>query len=170
MVHDGEIAAALPIVEQEASIAKRRYPRVDREELVGVGSVALVEAASRFRKERGATFRHFARLRVRGAMIDLVRYELRRRLNGGRAIRVESLHELDERHEPCAAGTPDTVLEQLATIGLLAGLPERERAVIVRTRIRGESCLDVAGDLGVSAARVSQLAWQAEARLRREAA
>jgi RNA polymerase sigma factor for flagellar operon FliA len=169
MVHDREIAAALPIVQQEASIAKRRYPRVEREELVGVGQVALVEAATRFRKDRGATFRHFARLRVRGAMIDLVRCEIRRRV-GSRAVRVESLHDLDERHEPCAAATPDTMLEQLATIGLLAGLPERERAVIVRTRIVGESCLDVAEDLGVSAARVSQLAWQAEARLRREAA
>jgi RNA polymerase sigma factor FliA len=169
MIQEREIAAALPIVQQEASIAKRRYPRVEREELVGVGQVALVEAATRFRTDRGATFRHFARLRVRGAMIDLVRGEIRRRLPG-RAVRVESLHDLDERHEPCAAVTPDTMLEQLATIELLAGLPERERAVIVRTRIEGESCLDVAEDLGVSAARVSQLAWQAEARLRREAA
>jgi RNA polymerase sigma factor FliA len=169
MIQEREIAAALPIVQQEASIAKRRYPRVEREELVGVGQVALVEAATRFRTDRGATFRHFARLRVRGAMIDLVRGEIRRRLPG-RAVRVESLHDLDERHEPCAAVTPDTMLEQLATIELLAGLPERERAVIVRTRIDGESCLDVAEDLGVSAARVSQLAWQAEARLRREAA
>jgi RNA polymerase sigma factor FliA len=169
MIQEREIAAALPIVQQEASIAKRRYPRVEREELVGVGQVALVEAATRFRTDRGATFRHFARLRVRGAMIDLVRGEIRRRLPG-RAGRVESLHDLDERHEPCAAVTPDTMLEQLATIELLAGLPERERAVIVRTRIEGESCLDVAEDLGVSAARVSQLAWQAEARLRREAA
>jgi RNA polymerase sigma factor for flagellar operon FliA len=170
MVQEREIAAALPIVQQEASIAKRRYPRVEREELVGVGQVALVEAATRFRTDRGATFRHFARLRVRGAMIDLIRYEIRRRLTAGRAVRVESLHDLDERHEPCAAGTPDTMLEQLATIELVAGLPERERAVIIRTRIDGESCLDVAEDLGVSAARVSQLAWQAEARLRREAA
>jgi RNA polymerase sigma factor for flagellar operon FliA len=169
MIQEREIAAALPIVQQEASIAKRRYPRVEREELVGVGQVALVEAATRFRSDRGATFRHFARLRVRGAMIDLVRGEIRRRLPG-RAVRVESLHDLDERHEPCAAVTPDTMLEQLATIELLASLPERERAVIVRTRIEGESCLDVAEDLGVSAARVSQLAWQAEARLRREAA
>jgi RNA polymerase sigma factor FliA len=170
MLHDGEIAAALPIVEQEASIAKRRYPRLDREELVGVGQVALVEAATRFREDRGASFRHFARLRVRGAMIDLVRVEVRQRSHAGRAVCVESLHELDERHEPCATGTPHTMVEQLATIELLAALPERERAVIVRTRIEGESCLDVADDLGVSPARVSQLAWQAEARLRREAA
>jgi RNA polymerase sigma factor for flagellar operon FliA len=170
MVRGREIAEALPIVEQEASMAKRRFPRVEREELVGVGAVALVEAAGRFRNGRGATFRHFARLRVRGAMLDLVRGEVRRKSSEGRTVFVESLDHLEEWREPSNDTTPQIVLEQRQTIELLAGLPERERTVIVRTRISGESCLVVAGDLGVSAARVSQLAWQAEARLRRTAA
>ena len=170
MLRDREIAEALPIVEQEASIAKRRYPRMEREELIGVGQVALVEAAGRFRTGRGATFRHFVRLRVRGAMLDLVRGEVRRKLNDGQAVFVESLDQLEEWREPSDEATPDMLLEHRQTIELLAGLPERERMVLIRTRIDGESCLVVADDLGVSAARVSQLAWQAEARLRREAA
>ena len=170
MLRDREIAEALPIVEQEASIAKRRYPRMEREELIGVGQVALVEAAGRFRTGRGATFRHFVRLRVRGAMLDLVRGEVRRKVNDGHAVFVESLDQLEEWREPSDEATPDMLLEHRQTIELLAGLPERERMVLIRTRIDGESCLVVAGDLGVSAARVSQLAWQAEARLRREAA
>ena len=103
-------------------------------------------------------------------MLDLVRGEVRRKSSEGRTVYVESLDQLEEWREPSHGATPDTLLEQRQTIGLLAGLPERERMVLVRTRISGESCLVVADDLGVSAARVSQLAWQAEARLRREAA
>lgn len=43
-----------------------------RDELEGYGYVALVEAASRYRPQRGG-FRDFARFRIRGAMLDEIR-------------------------------------------------------------------------------------------------
>lgn len=170
MLRDGEIAEALPIVEQEASMAKRRYPRADREELFGVGQLALVEAAGRYRTGRGASFKHFVRVRVRGAMLDLVRSEARRRNDGSRQVTVDSLDGLEEWRQPAGGLSPEDVLARKQTIELLADLPTRERAVLVRTRISGEPCLNVADDLGVSVARVLQLGLQGEARLRRRAA
>lgn len=71
--------------------------RIDLEDLVQIGLVALVEAARTF-EERGAAFAPYAAMRVRGAMIDHLRREAlmsrsgmvnRRRLAASRA-RLES--------------------------------------------------------------------------------
>ncbi|RST31555.1 FliA/WhiG family RNA polymerase sigma factor [Sphingomonas ginkgonis] len=50
--------------------------RIELEDLVQIGLVALVEAARGF-EERGAAFRPYAATRVRGAMIDHLRREAR---------------------------------------------------------------------------------------------
>jgi RNA polymerase sigma factor for flagellar operon FliA len=47
--------------------------RHDREELVRVGSLGLVEAASRFEPSRGIPFATFAGLRIEGAILDHLR-------------------------------------------------------------------------------------------------
>ncbi|MEZ5940749.1 MAG: sigma-70 family RNA polymerase sigma factor [Planctomycetaceae bacterium] len=46
---------------------------VDRENLEGAGLLGLVEAAARFDPQHGASFRSFAYLRIRGAIIDELR-------------------------------------------------------------------------------------------------
>jgi RNA polymerase sigma factor for flagellar operon FliA len=50
-----------------------RLPTQLKEEFVASGMLGLVEAADRFRPEKGANFKAFAFFRIRGAVIDYVR-------------------------------------------------------------------------------------------------
>lgn len=62
-----------PLVRRVARALARRLPRsVDIEDLVGAGSVGLVDAATRFDPTR-ANFEHYATIRIRGAMRDYLR-------------------------------------------------------------------------------------------------
>lgn len=51
-----------------------RYPRhIDRQDLWSAGAMGLVEAAKRYEPEGDVPFGHYARRRIRGAMIDSTR-------------------------------------------------------------------------------------------------
>lgn len=64
----------LPIVYRMARSMCRRLPAgQDLDDLVGAGALGLVEAAERFDERRGVDFEAYAALRVRGAMLDLLR-------------------------------------------------------------------------------------------------
>jgi RNA polymerase sigma factor for flagellar operon FliA len=54
-------------------IARRLPPHVDRSDLVSVGMIGLLEAASRYRPSTGVPFEAFARRRVQGAIMDSLR-------------------------------------------------------------------------------------------------
>jgi RNA polymerase sigma factor for flagellar operon FliA len=74
MSRDELILSHLDLVKRLAS----RYrcslkSQVDREDLVGVGNLALVEAAERYQENLGVPFKLFARTRISGAMIDYLR-------------------------------------------------------------------------------------------------
>lgn len=55
------------------AIARGLPPCFDLDDLVGIGNVALVHAATSFRPETGVPFAAWARLRVRGAILDATR-------------------------------------------------------------------------------------------------
>lgn len=62
------------LVEHITQRVHARYGRhIEREELVHVGILGLVEAAARFDAERGISFSTFAGLRIEGAIIDFLR-------------------------------------------------------------------------------------------------
>jgi len=62
------------VVEKVAKILARRLPAsTDLGELVSAGSIGLIEAAARFDPARGESFEAFARIRIRGAMLDDIR-------------------------------------------------------------------------------------------------
>lgn len=69
------------LVVQHAGLVKRiayhlaaRLPSsVDVEDLIQAGMIGLLEAASSFAENRGATFETYAGIRIRGAMIDTLR-------------------------------------------------------------------------------------------------
>jgi RNA polymerase sigma factor FliA len=62
-----------PLVRRMAHSMKRRLPGVvDQDDLVQSGLLGLLQAAQRYNGPR-ERFRHFARLRIRGAMIDGLR-------------------------------------------------------------------------------------------------
>ncbi|MCU0662353.1 MAG: RNA polymerase sigma factor FliA [Myxococcota bacterium] len=64
----------LPIVEKIARGVARKAPStVSIDDLIGAGTLGLVDAASRFDPSRGDQFRSFVESRVRGAMIDEIR-------------------------------------------------------------------------------------------------
>lgn len=56
-----------------SGLSRRLPPRVDRDELVQQGMLALVETASRYRELAPVQFEALARQRIRGAMIDGLR-------------------------------------------------------------------------------------------------
>jgi RNA polymerase sigma factor FliA len=63
-----------PLVEHIVSRVIARFPRgVDRDELVQVAMVGLVEAARRYDPDRGAAFSTYAGRRIEGAIFDALR-------------------------------------------------------------------------------------------------
>jgi RNA polymerase sigma factor for flagellar operon FliA len=63
----------IPLVRRVAHSMKRRLPAVvDQDDLVQLGLLGLLQAAQRYNGPR-ERFRYFARLRIRGAMIDGLR-------------------------------------------------------------------------------------------------
>ncbi len=68
------ITENLDLVGQVVWDVSAHYPRtVDRDELWGAGALGLVEAATRYDPTVGTSFAQYARMRVRGAIIDSAR-------------------------------------------------------------------------------------------------
>jgi RNA polymerase sigma factor for flagellar operon FliA len=113
-------------------LARRLPPQVEVPDLVSIGVLGLMDAASRYRAETGVPFDAFARRRVHGAMLDALRQldwaprSLRKRSRELEAALGRLRHEL--RREPTeeeiarAIGlTPQAygrALEQLRTLEL----------------------------------------------------
>ena len=80
-------------------------PSLERGDLVGFGTIGLIEAIGRFDLERGLTFPTYAVTRIRGAILD----ELRAQDWVPRAVRGR-MHAIDratERFEQQSGGEPD---------------------------------------------------------------
>ncbi len=171
------VEQALHLPRREA--ARWRHVRLDQEDLVGDGNLALVKAARRYDPTVGVPFTAFALHYVRGAILDAIRARVRRTtLGDGRFAEVMSFHDLgcvdgdgrDPFDPPDPRPTPDDAVECLERLRVLATLPPSERVALVRTAVDGDTAADVARDLGVSAGRVHSLVHDGSARLRRRAA
>jgi RNA polymerase sigma factor FliA len=55
------------------SLARRLPPSTELGDLLSAGALGLIEAANRFDPERGESFEAFAKIRIRGAMLDDIR-------------------------------------------------------------------------------------------------
>jgi len=51
----------------------RKYPAIDRDDIIGAAELGLVEAANNFDPSRGVLFKTFAYYRIRGAIYDSLR-------------------------------------------------------------------------------------------------
>jgi len=68
------VTTHLPLVGHLAREVSARLPRhLDTDDLIGAGSLALVQAARTFDAELGVPFARFANTRIRGAMLDHMR-------------------------------------------------------------------------------------------------
>ncbi len=200
-----------------------RYPRhVDRQELWSAGAMGLVETARRFDPDSDVPFAHYARIRIRGAIIDSTRtrdWATRGVRRGQRDLDAAAASFEQRHHRPAnpaeladqlgitedevarrraaahrstvlhldqplgsAGGTaaaaladtiaspdiessPEQQLEQRELIGSLRTgvrfLADSQRDIIERYYLRGERLRDIADEMGVTEARVSQLRSEA---------
>ena len=152
-------------------------PHVERDELIALGYLGLMEARERFDVGRGVPFGAFAAVRVRGAMLDYLRQldpvsrEERARLRASDEAASVSLVSFSEAEESiaCADRADDQLLKQEEKVLLwraLSKLSERERLVVQRYFFEEQSLKRIGEELKVSESRVCQIVGQVTSRLR----
>jgi RNA polymerase sigma factor FliA len=98
----------------------RKFPAIDRDDIIGAAELGLVEAANKFDPNRGVLFKTFAYYRIRGAIYDSLR-KMGWFAKDAAALRFESgANELLEDYAdnaPPTSSPEDTVreLQDLAT-------------------------------------------------------
>ena len=197
VIETAEIETYLPLVHQQvARFLRKLPPNVLREDLVAAGMIGLIDSLRKNGKDRGPAFEWYARIRIRGAILDELRAEdwLSRRArakvtqaksetstvnaharSGGAAgtfVRLDDLLAFDSNLDFADAAElrPCALLESRQDMhGLLdavKNLPERERFIITAHYLEGVQMKVIAKQLGVSEPRVSQIHTRAVERLR----
>jgi RNA polymerase sigma factor for flagellar operon FliA len=177
-----ELLTFMPIVHAEVARMLRRVPpNVLRDDLVAAGSAGLLDALRRS-TERGAGFPWYARVRIRGALVDELRSQdwLSRRARarvttdespGGTLV--VGLDDLPPSEQQLTDDTSSTPLELVERRTQRAGLeravallPEREADIVTWHYFDEVAFNTIAARLGVSEPRVSQLHSRALYRLK----
>lgn len=138
-------------------IARQIYPMngVEADDVIGAGTVGLVQAAARYDEGAGVTFPTFAAPRIRGAMRDYLRLRWGRK---GRKRREEvSLADKRVRAHLYQESGEEGALARVDAARMLARLEGRERAVVEGYFVRDRPLGDVARDIGVTISRASQI-------------
>jgi RNA polymerase sigma factor for flagellar operon FliA len=151
-------------------------PGIELEDLTQAGMVALTEAAQRHAGPSEDGFAAYAKLRVRGAMIDLIRraVPLSRGLAEHRgSVRIESLDETYSDSDMAYADDAPDSLSILADaelrehlIAAIADLPKRLQLVVQLYFVEELNLAEIAATLDISVPRVHQLKAQALEQLR----
>jgi len=116
-----------------------RLPPMLKDEFVSAGLFGLIEAAGRYKPERGQKFKTFAFLRIRGAIIDYIRtscdltgyaYRRLRALEMVQQLREDQLEGrvVAQRERPSVADEGLDHLERAAVVFRLAMQTEEEEA------------------------------------------
>jgi len=179
-----EFAEFMPLVHNVVgAMLPRLPPNVLRDDLVAAGSFGLLDALRRQdATELGAEFRWYARVRIRGAILDELRsqdwlsrrarrrFASEERTSGTAVIGIEDLPEERRNVVDDHAHTPESLTcarsEADALAKAVERLPVRERDIITQHYFEGVQLRSIAKDLGVSEPRVSQLHARAVARLK----
>jgi RNA polymerase sigma factor for flagellar operon FliA len=181
-----ELTLYMPLVHQVvARVLRKLPPNVLRDDLVGAGAFGLIDAL-RKSVDRGPAFEWYARIRIRGAVVDELRTQdwLTRRART-RVARAQAVGEssgaavvgFDDLPDAQAHGLVDDSiatpheqverrLDRAALERAVALLPEREANIVAWHYFDGVPFKVIAGRLGVSEPRVSQLHARAMGRLR----
>lgn len=151
-------------------------PGIELEDLMQAGMVALTEAAQRHAGPSEDGFAAYAKLRVRGAMVDLVRRMVplaRSQLRSERPVYLESLDEAySDSNAAFADNGPDSLTQLLdgelrdQLAAAIAELPDRLKLVVQLYFVEELNLVEIAAALQVSVPRVHQLKAQAIDRLR----
>lgn len=162
MNHQNNVLGCLPSIERLAARFRRsRYPFAEEEELVQEGFLGVLESASRYRADGGASFRTFTGRRAAGAMMDHVRKAAISNRNRCLCEPVEGAVG-DDRLRPAAADQRSAVSREMVLRfarflrGTWDRLPAQEREVIDLRYMQGLSVRETARALAVSLATVSR--------------
>lgn len=176
------IIAYLPLVRREVEQMARRLPaNVQRDDLLAAGVCGLVDSLRRNRGGCGAGFAWYARLRIRGAIVDELRAQdwLSRRArdrmaNEGAALACfvsfddvsadDDGAELAGGDDPCELAVASAQRRALAQA--IQKLSERERIIVGRYYFDGARLKDIGAELSLSEPRISQILSRAVERLR----
>lgn len=178
LTHD--LSLYLPLVHHVVRrFLGRVHPNVLRDDLVAAGLAGLLDALRKNAADehglRGPGFEWYARVRIRGAILDELREQdwiTRRARQQLRADDVRpTLLAFDDLPdgEPAtryASESPDGALTRRDLERAVAALPERERRIVSLHYFQGVQLKHIAVELGVSEPRISQLHSRAIARLR----
>ena len=179
---DQRIEAHLDLVKSMAGdIGGRPLGRgIDLDDLVGYGTVGLVEAATRF-EERGVPFSAFARPRIYGAIVDGIRAQHWFGRRADRRLRIDRVgHDwqvaVDAGHQAhndvrrnghpmvCPPIETGDATEQVAAA--VHGLPGLERRVVELHHYQHKTISQTAKELGICRPWTSRLHARALAALR----
>ena len=186
-VGDDRIIAHLQFARAVASRSiDPRCRGADREDLIAWGLVGLVQAARRYRGDRGASFGAYAARRVRGQILDALRERDPLTRSARRAFRAAQ-RASEEGGAAAPAANPPYVEISLDRIGdvpevhrapehrderwplvasALRDLAPLERRVLVLSYGRGLTLREIGGEIGLSESGVCRLRARALARVR----
>lgn len=174
----------LPLVRHLAArLIRQAQPYLEIDDLVAIGTEALLRATERYDSSRGVAFGTFAYLRVRGAMFEgigvvapLTRGLIRKRRDRPERRWLPFQCRLDERRVRAAAHDGDLEREVATAVDsarltprlsvALDVLDERDRQLIVRHYFRGHTLDDIGRDMGRSRSWASRVHSRALSRLR----
>lgn len=184
-----EITRHMPLVRQVVARFLRRLPaNVLRDDLVAAGVFGLVDSLRKNGGDHGATFESYARIRIRGAILDELRTQdwLPRRARwaalGKRPatddvpVSVVGIEDLGPGERTASfvdeqGKDPSEQLEDCQENEQLADaidkLPPRERTIVRMHYFQGARFKDIGEVLGVSEPRVSQLHSRAMGQLKK---
>ncbi len=184
-----EVAALMPLVHQVVGrFLKKLPPNVLRDDLVAAGAFGLIDALRKGGGTRGPTFEWYARVRIRGAILDELRTQdwltrrARNRVNasnekqGGFRATVVGLDDLPPDLSALGLAddsrSPQKLVEERMERAVLAAvvnkLPDRERQIVTSYYFQQIPFKTIAQRLGVSEPRVSQLHARAMQLLKEE--
>lgn len=175
-----------PLVRKIAGGFQRKLPRsVLREDLIAAGMSGLWDAIRKHPDGGDDSFEWYARVRIRGAILDELRSQdwLPRRAraaaeaNAGTdayvpppsVVRIDDVSEWEQNR--CLADNSQLEMvsksrEVQILMTAIENLEDRDRFVLESIFVKGDTALDVAKKLGVSEPRVSQLKARALKRVK----
>jgi len=181
---EARIVDHLPYARAVASRAiDPRCRGADREDLIAWGLVGLVQAARRYRGDRGASFGAYAARRVRGQILDALRERDPLTRSARRAFRAAQ-RASEGGAVASAAPYVEVSLDRIGDVAEVRPAPGRqderwplvasalrdlaplERRVLVLSYGRGLTLREIGGEVGLSESGVCRLRARALARVR----
>lgn len=146
-----------------SGMLRRVPPSIELDDMVHEGVFGLIDAAERFDPSRGVPFRLYAKLRIRGAIMDATR-----RRHYSNATHAP----LDEAPEPPVLPDIEDRIDRSRSakkVGqVLEMLPVEQRKVVSSYYAKGKTNADIGREAGVEPRKVCEIHRQALGTMRRD--